>query len=399
MGSVMLTDTELLDLLRDPESDRAERRASAADRSAIRRAICAFANDVPGHGRPAAIFIGVRDDGSCANLAATDEMIRTLAAMRDDGNIHPFPTMAVQRRRLANCDLVVIEVTPADNPPVRYRGRVWVRVGSSVRLATAEEERRLVEKRRWGNLPFDEQGVPRATLDDLDIVRFRLEYLPAVVPRDVLEVNDRAEEEQLRALRLLTPDGRPTVAAVLLIGKDPRYWLPGAYVQFVSFAGATVTDSIQDQKEIGGTLVDQLRRLDELLEAHVRLASDLSSGRELRHPDYPVVALQELGRNALIHRTYEGTNSPVHLYWYSDRVEIRSPGGPFGRVTAETFGQPGMVDYRNPVLAEAANRLGYIQRFGMGISRARGELAGNGNPPPEFIVEPTTVLVTIRPRP
>ena len=49
-----------------------------------------------------------------------------------------------------------------------------------------------------------------------------------------------------------------------------------------------------------------------------------------------------------MHRSYEGTNSPIHMYWYDDRIEINSPGGPYGEVLAENFGQPGFVAYRNP---------------------------------------------------
>jgi ATP-dependent DNA helicase RecG len=77
-------------------------------------------------------------------------------------------------------------------------------------------------------------------------------------------------------------------------------------------------------------------------------------------------------------------------------VEIVSPGGPYGQVTPENFGQPGATDYRNPHLAEVMKNLGYVQRFGMGIPLARRELSQNGNPPPEFQVEATLVAATVR---
>jgi ATP-dependent DNA helicase RecG len=65
----------------------------------------------------------------------------------------------------------------------------------------------------------------------------------------------------------------------------------------------------------------------------------------------------------------------------------------------ENFAQPGVTDYRNPNLAEAMRALGLIQRFGVGIPVTRDELAKNGNPPPEFVVNETNVLVRMRPRP
>lgn len=100
----------------------------------------------------------------------------------------------------------------------------------------------------------------------------------------------------------------------------------------------------------------------------------------------------------MLHRTYEGTNAPVRITWFSDRIEIQSPGGPFGQVNRENFGTAGVTDYRNPHLAEAMKNLGYVQRFGMGIPLARNELEKNGNPPPEFVVEDAHVLVLVRVR-
>ena len=77
-----------------------------------------------------------------------------------------------------------------------------------------------------------------------------------------------------------------------------------------------------------------------------------------------------------MHRTYEGTNSPVRVTWYDDRVEILSPGGAFGQVTPETFGRPGITDYRNPTLAEAMKSLGFAERFGIGLQIVRRGIGG-----------------------
>jgi ATP-dependent DNA helicase RecG len=173
--------------------------------------------------------------------------------------------------------------------------------------------------------------------------------------------------------------------------------VPGAYVQFVRVDGTRLTEPIRDQKQISGPLHQILSRLDELLEINISTVIDVKSGvRDVRQPDYPIVALQQLVRNALMHRNYDGTNAPVRVYWFADRVEIASPGGLYGQVTPDNFGK-GAADYRNPLLAEAMYHLGYVQRFGLGIPLAREELNKNGNPPPEFHFEPTSVLVTLRP--
>ena len=135
----MLSDSELSKLLIDVESDRVERKASLSDRDRVRRAICAFANDLPDHRAPGVLFVGANDDGTGANLAITDELLRTLADMRSDGNILPFPVMTVQKRVLNGQDIAVVEAEPSNSPPARYNGRVWIRVGPRRATATAEE--------------------------------------------------------------------------------------------------------------------------------------------------------------------------------------------------------------------------------------------------------------------
>jgi ATP-dependent DNA helicase RecG len=97
-----------------------------------------------------------------------------------------------------------------------------------------------------------------------------------------------------------------------------------------------------------------------------------------------------------MHRSYEGTHAPVRVYWFNDRIEISNPGGPFGAVTIENFGRPGVNDYRNPVIASVLKVLGFVQRFGFGIAEAKRALEANGNPPVEFDVQPGSVLAIVR---
>src|SRR5712691_3074711 len=120
-----MDDSELEVLLIDLESDRVERTASVTDKDKIGKAICAFANDLPHHRQPGVLFIGANDDGSCAHINITDELLRTLAGFRSDGNILPIPTITVQKRNINSCELAVVIVEPSYAPPVRYNGRTW----------------------------------------------------------------------------------------------------------------------------------------------------------------------------------------------------------------------------------------------------------------------------------
>lgn len=396
----MLNDQELEALLREIESDRVERKAAFTDKDRICEAICAFANDLADHRAPGVVFIGVNDDGSSAGLAVDDELLKKIAALRADGNILPLPDITVQKRVLAGVEVACIEVEPSPAPPVRFRGRTYIRVGPTRAIATREQEMRLAEKRRALDLPFDHQPVPGATIHDLDLTLFERVYLPSAVAPEILAANDRSVEQLLAAVRFLAANGAPTVAGMLAVGKVPRDWIPGAYIQFLRLEGPLLTDPIRHQAELMGPLPDLLAELDRHLEANVSIATEVAAPpTEVRLPDYPIAALKQLTRNAVMHRNYETSFAPIQIYWYADRIEISNPGGPFGRVTAANFGQPGLTDYRNPLLAEAMKTMGYVQRFGMGLPLAQSELRRNGNPDWEYQGAAESTLLILRKRP
>lgn len=383
-------------LMSDLESDGVERKQSINDRDKIRQAICAFANDLPGHRAPGYVFVGVDDGGSPVSLPITDQMLQTLSDMRSDGNILPVPHLTVEKLTLKGVPVVVVEVHPSDMPPVRLRGQIWIRVGPRRAIASPQEERTLTERHVAGTRPFDRRPCLDAKLDDLLVNSFRLEYLPRVVEASVITQNNRSVEEQLASLRFfdLTRQA-PTYAGVLVFGREPLDFLPGAYVQFVRFDGNTLADTVQDDKPITGNLLTQLQQIDNLLPLQIRNARLPGTG--LRHEevaDYPLIAIRELTLNAIMHRAYDATNAPVRINWFADRIEIQNPGGLFGQVTPQNYQR--VSDYRNPVIAEVMKALGYVERFGTGITRANAALKANNNPQAEFTFEPAHVLVTIR---
>lgn len=396
-----LTDNELKALLDDLESDRAERKEAWAGDVPEKgcQAICAFANDLPNHEKPGVLFVGVDDNGRPKNAAITEQLLTTLADTRANGNILPPPTITVEKRALKGAEIAVVTVWPADAPPVRYKGRIWIRIGPSRRIATAQDERILNEKRRHRDLHFEAHPVSPCKLTDLSRTTFENDYLPNAVAPDILAANARSYEQRLASCGMIASvdDPTPTVLGLLCIGTSPRTWIAGSYIQFLRIRGAKLSDPVVDEMEISGTISDILRRLDEKLTAHLTTGVDFTSqDKEIRSSPYPLVAIQQLARNAVMHRNYENTSAPVRVYWFDDRIEISNPGGPYGSVTAKNFGEPGRADYRNPQLASAFKILGYAQRFGAGIFIAREALSKNGNPAPEFQIEENYVGVTIR---
>jgi ATP-dependent DNA helicase RecG len=139
----MISKEELIDLLNDIESARVERTISVKDTDKFGQAICAFANDLPNYQKCGYLIIGADNDGKIAGLNITDQLLQNLAAIKTDGNIVPPPVLSVEKFEFSEGELAVVEVAPHFQPPVRYKGRVWVRSGPRKSAANEAEERIL----------------------------------------------------------------------------------------------------------------------------------------------------------------------------------------------------------------------------------------------------------------
>ena len=393
----MLSQEQLVGLLSDLESDHVERTESTSNSDKFGQAVCAFANDLPNHRHPGYLLVGVKDDGALAGLAVSDELLRNLGGIRADGNVLPQPAMNVSKFSLPGGDVAVVEVLPSDLPPVRYKGRVYVRVGPRKAVANEQEERILSERRVALARSFDARPCAEAGLGDLALGQFDA-YRRESVDAETIAANHRSVEQQLASLRLFDADRNcPTNAGLLLIGKNPRFFLPGAYVQYLRLPGSTLTDLPEDQAEVSGDLLSMLTELG--ARARLLIQHTLRPAKALQEKmlgDYPEQALRELLMNAVMHRNYD-SNTPVRFYAFSDHIEIQSPGGLYGEATQENF--PTRNSYRNPVIAEAMKSLGFVNRFGYGVQRAQALLAENGNPPAAFEFDEHAVLVKIFRRP
>jgi ATP-dependent DNA helicase RecG len=120
-----LTVEQLQEMMIDTESDRIERTVSVDKTDKFAQAVCAFANDFPNHQLPGYLLLGVKDNGTPSGLQVTDQLLQNLAALRSDGNIQPLPAMTVQKYSLpSGDDIAIVEVFPADLPPVRYKNPI-----------------------------------------------------------------------------------------------------------------------------------------------------------------------------------------------------------------------------------------------------------------------------------
>jgi ATP-dependent DNA helicase RecG len=323
-------------------------------------------------------------------------LLQNIGAIRSDGNILPQPAMYVYHYSYDAGDILVVEVEPAHFPPVRYKGQIWVRIGPRRGVANEAEEKLLTEKRTSNSRTFDERPCFESTLDDLELDRFKLKYLPMAVDSAVLENDRRDIKLQLASLRFydLVRDC-PTNAGVLMFGKRTPYFFPGAYVQYVRFDGKKVSDTVVKETQFKGNLIAIVEGLNAFVDNVIidERPVFVSTLQENIIRNYPKWAIREFLMNALMHRSYE-INTPIKFYQFSDRLLIENPGGLYGNASPDNF--PNVSDYRNLVVAEGMRVLGYVNRFNRGVATAEEVLAENGNSAPAFNIKTQGVFgVTI----
>ncbi len=391
-----MTPEAIKSLIESGEADRVEVTRSTDNTDKFREAICSFSNDMAGRGLPGYLVIGVDENDPAFRLPITDRLLQQFASYRSDGQIMPLPVLNVAKfpHPDGGGDLLVVEVTPHDMPPVRFKGRVHIRVGPRKDTASESEERVLTE-RRASNFPtFDATPCPEGDLKRMDLETFRQTYRPQAIAEEVIAENHRDVKEQLAALRFYNlKRDCPTNAGMLVFAYDPLDLFPGAKVQFVQFDGQELSDAPAAEKSFSGNLITVLSELDSFLKGRfTQKPVPVSELREQAVFDYPPEAIRELLMNAVLHRDYQST-SPVRFYQFTDRIEIQNPGGLYGEASRENF--PKVNAYRNPIIAEAMHVLGYVNRFGRGIARAGRALAENGSPEAQFQFETNHFLAMI----
>ncbi len=390
-----MTLEELYEIIAINENYRIELTTSTGDMDKFQEAICAFANDMPGTRKKGYLLIGVRNNGEIDGLKVDDALMKKISGIRSDGNILPLPVMSTEKVETDMGDVLVVEVTPSFDTPVRYRGRTFIRIGPRRDIASADEERILAERCAASLPTFDTCPCREAKLEDIDVKTIVSEYLPKAINADVLVSDKRSLEEQLASLHLFNLHWNcPTYAALIMFGNNPRYFMPGAYIQFVRFKGSTNGGEILNERRFDGCLYKMLPELENFIRDAIvtKRPVPVSIFREKDVLNYPFKALRELMMNAVMHRDYQ-SNMPTRLYQYDNHIEVMNPGGLYGQARPENF--PYVNDYRNGVVAEMMKTLNYVNMFNHGINEVQTLLRENENPEAVFNVSYLTAFSVV----
>ncbi len=278
--------------------------------------------------------------------------------------------------------LIGVRVRRSDDLHTLDDGRILMRSGRTNRPLSGDEVTDLAAGRTVGD--FEEEVVPGATRADFD-EEILQEYLDRREERGSVLVGSRAD--LLFEIGALTGEGLPTVAGILLFGKNPQVFLPQSGVVFVRFPNS---EPVVDQglagygrrDEIKGPLPRVIDRLWNIVWDEMRVGAVVNQLSRTEVPEYPPLAVREALINAICHRDYRIKGRRIEVRMYSDRLEIISPGGLPGYMTLENLVEEHFS--RNPRLVSGLYQWGYIEELGLGIDLMIEQMVQAGHEPPAF---------------
>ena len=266
-------------------------------------------------------------------------------------------------------------------------GRYWGREITQTNPLTARKLRELLIVR--GIIQFESRTPPGVSLNDLDMEQV-LAYVQALnIPGD-----DPPEEILFRRGCLQRVEGKyvPTYAGLLLFGRFPQQYLPNATLLAARFPGVTFSDQFVKQ-EMTGTLPQQLHQAENFLKNNLNQVVRLVRLVHEESLEYPFESVRELLVNAVAHRDYNLQGDNIHLYIFTDRLEVHSPGGLPGPVTLENLLEARFS--RNAVITQVLSDLGFVERLGYGLDRVVAAMREVGMSPPRFEELAGTFRVTL----
>ncbi len=184
--------------------------------------------------------------------------------------------------------------------------------------------------------------------------------------------------EKLGLFRMERGQRMATNALVLLSDGVEREWLfPYAKVECGRFKG-TSADQFIDRKSITGPVFSQAEEAYGFVLRHINEEAWVEGVYTKTRWEYPVKAIREVIRNAIVHRDYSLTGKDVKVSINDNTIEITSPG-----LLPPSIDYNDMLsrqsDVRNKVLAPVFKRLGLIDQWGNGLALIHNELKAYPN--------------------
>ena len=363
-----MTTENIKQLIHKTEGRRLEFKAELPTSSEIAKTVVAFANDAGGD-----IFFGVADepreivglDGD--TIMEIEEQISNIIYDR----CYPAILPEIKFMSVDDKQLIQVSVFRGSTPPyyLKEQGKLngtYIRVGSTNRKADIEIISELERKRR--NISFDSEVVIEKTADKLDISGLKLAYKEKtgeIFDNQVLRKLDLVKEEQGTEY--------PTNALLLLSDDDLRNtFFHFAKIECARFKGTT-SDIFIDRKSITTNIVSQAEEAYKFILRNINEGATVEGVYTIGRWEYPIKAIREVIRNAVVHRDYSITGSDIKVAIYDDMIEVTSPGLLYPSIDYNAM-ESRQSYARNKLIAPLFKRLGIIDQWGNGLKLISDEI-------------------------
>ena len=383
-----MTEKEILELRDLAEVGKVQFKERIVEKYDIATEMCAMSNYRGGR-----IVIGINDKSGEINPLSykeTQETTATLGQIASD-MLNPSILIETETSKVNGGNIVIVIIKEGTNKPYHdNKGIIWIKQGSDKRKIFDNMELKAMMD-DCGTFEADEAVVPDATMDDMDmeaIKTFFLKKFREALPKKTVDgrntddldadeiasllIKDKTAADILRNLKLIRPDGRFTVAAVILFARAVQRFFPTYTAKCISFFGNSIggteyRDRFPDTS-MEGNILHQFNAIMQFFTRNLRNVQVEENFNSLGELEIPSVALMEFTANALIHRSLVWT-MPVRVFIFDDRVEIHSPGNLPAGMTVESV-VSGMSMPRNDLLFNNAAFLLPYTGAGSGLKRA-----------------------------
>lgn len=316
------------------------------------------------------IILGVDNDGTI--FGVPEEKVSQLLEYLDKSIYDATAPAIVPRifsQRFGEKLVVIIKVSEGMNKPYYIKAEgikkgTYIRLGRTTSLAKPETIEELKWQSRPRSLSYDSMPVYDATMDDMDVEKFRdFLTLRRHAPKGPINI-----EELLRSYFLITDERGytyPTVAGIMLFGRDPQRFLPEAFIICSEYSG-TSGRNVLATVNCMGSLFEQYFKAYKFVTDRLTHSFTIEGPRRKEILEVPEVAIREAIVNAVIHRNYH-ISAPSKVSLYDNRIEIFSPGDFPGQLTPDTL-RCGISYIRNYAITKVFHEIGYIEKLGSGLN-------------------------------
>lgn len=288
--------------------------------------------------------------------------------------------------------------------PCYYQGRGRLK-GSYTRIGDSDEP--MTEYEVYSYEAFrkkyqdDIREVPRATMAALD--QESLNQYITLLKQGKPHLSSM-KDEMIYELVSIKRNSEITLSATLLFSPYPQAYFPQLCITAIVVPGTKLGETgvagerFLDNQRIEGNIPDMLSGALQFVKRNMRTKTIINekTGQREDRTDYPVTAIREAVINALVHRDYSihTEGMPIQLIMFQDRLEIRNPGGIYGRMRVDQLGKV-QPDTRNPVLASALEVMHITENRYSGIPTIRMEMDRYQLEQPEFVDERGSFIVRL----